>query len=159
MKLYEFRIRRTRIKTKEALRLSEEDLLLDPLLAADFFRSRILHQDREQFMVIYLGIHLGTLGYETVAIGGSSAVIFDQKAVVRGVILSGATSLILAHNHPSNSATPSIDDNHITKRMAAICSVIGVKLLDHLIVTDEEFYSYATSTPLILKDTFFEQNN
>jgi DNA repair protein RadC len=57
-------------------------------------------------------------------------------------LLHGATSLILSHNHPSGNLQPSKADDSITKNIADAASLVDIKLLDHLIVSEDGYYSY-----------------
>ena len=56
-------------------------------------------------------------------------------------MLCGATALLIGHNHPSGETTPSSEDKAITKRLKEVSDLIGIKLLDHVIVTDDDYYS------------------
>jgi len=57
-------------------------------------------------------------------------------------VLCNATVLALAHNHPSNNPTPSSDDDRITQRVKKACEIMRIHMLDHVIVTDGQYYSY-----------------
>ena len=61
------------------------------------------------------------------------------------VVISNATAVILAHNHPGGLALPSAEDKAVTKQISTALDMINVRLLDHVIVADEEFFSMADS--------------
>lgn len=74
--------------------------------------------------------------------GGSAATIIDVPAILSKAMQNGAKYIILVHNHPSGSPTPSISDIRETASLREACSACSVKLLDHIIVSDEHFYSF-----------------
>ena len=62
---------------------------------------------------------------------------------MQATILGNASAIILAHNHPSGNIQPSMQDDQVTKRVKEIAKLIGINLLDHLVITDETYYSYS----------------
>lgn len=77
--------------------------------------------------------------------GSVSAVTVDIRKVVHNAILSSASSVILAHNHPSGIALPSEDDRAVTDQVKAALAAIGVRLDDHIVVADQDFVSFSQS--------------
>ena len=77
--------------------------------------------------------------------GDATSVLLDIRRIVENAILSGASSVILSHNHPSGLALPSADDFAVTDKARMALSAIGVDLLDHIIVADNDFVSMAES--------------
>lgn len=76
--------------------------------------------------------------------GGTTATVFDLKTILRQIILTpGVEGVIMVHNHPSGSLRPSPQDDAITRQLAEGCKYLGIKMLDHVIVTQDDFYSYA----------------
>lgn len=75
-------------------------------------------------------------------IGGSAATIIDIPSILGKAVQNGAKYIILVHNHPSGSPTPSISDIRETASLREACSACSVKLLDHIIISDEHFYSF-----------------
>ena len=68
----------------------------------------------------------------------------NPREVFQRAVLVGAIALVIAHNHPSGDATPSQEDLSITKRMRQCAEILGIKLLDHFIVTDSSHRSLST---------------
>ena len=62
---------------------------------------------------------------------------------MQAAILGNASAIILAHNHPTGKIQASMKDDQVTKRVKEIAKLIGINLLDHLIITDETYYSYS----------------
>lgn len=83
--------------------------------------------------------------------GSASAALLDVRKVVENAILTAASTVILAHNHPSGIALPSDDDCTATVRVAQALETIGVVLADHIIVADGDFVSMNQSGYLTLK--------
>ena len=75
--------------------------------------------------------------------GGKSGTVVDILQLLQGAILTNASSVIVAHNHPSGNLNPSNNDKEITKKLKDICLLMDVSLLDHLIITTDNFYSFA----------------
>jgi DNA repair protein RadC len=74
--------------------------------------------------------------------GGTNATVFDTKMVLKEAILENASSLILCHNHPSGNINPSPQDDQITQQCKAACQAMDIRMLDHVIVTANGYYSY-----------------
>lgn len=98
---------------------------------------------KESFYVLLLNRANKVLGYNLLSLGGTSGTIVDVKAVLQLAIKCNAFGIIVAHNHPSGNTKPSIQDKQITNKLKNACNLIDIKLLDHLIVTEESFYSFS----------------
>jgi len=96
--------------------------------------TEIAQSDREQFVSIHLDTRHNPLGMEVVSVGSLSASIVHPREVFKAAILNNASSMLLAHNHPSGDPTPSRDDIEITKRLIRAGELMGIDILDHLIV-------------------------
>lgn len=104
---------------------------------------RLEAADREVFLSIPLSTRNVPIGVEEVAIGSQNASIIHPREIFRSAILAGATSLILAHNHPSGSPDPSAEDRTITKRLKDAGELLGIKILDHVIIGHGSHFSFA----------------
>lgn len=98
---------------------------------------------REAMVVLYLNNANRTLGYGIASIGGLTGTLVDVRLVLRDALLTQATGLILIHNHPSGTLKPSQSDINITKKVKKAAELMDIKLLDHLILTEDNFYSFA----------------
>ena len=97
----------------------------------------------EQFVVIYLNTKNKVTGTEVVSKGGISATHAEPRNVFMGAILQNAASIIVSHNHPSGDPKPSREDKNLTKRLNECGEILGIKVLDHIIVGDENnYYSF-----------------
>jgi len=96
----------------------------------------------EEFWVILMRQSNKVIGTQLVGKGGMSNVLADPKIVFQIALEHRAASIILAHNHPSGGLKPSQSDLDLTKRMCAGGKLLEIKVFDHLIVTDEGFFSF-----------------
>ncbi len=77
------------------------------------------------------------------SVGGLSAAAVDLRCVLREALLHRATSIVLVHNHPSGNPNPSGDDDRLTRRLAEATRIMDIRLLDHVVMSDGKYYSYA----------------
>ena len=111
-------------------------IITGPEDAAAFVRSILTDNSREHFVALYLDGAHQVVSYSTISIGTANASIVHPREVFQRAILAGAISLVVAHNHPSGNLTPSEEDYKVTKRLKEAGDVIGIRLLDHLIISD-----------------------
>lgn len=97
----------------------------------------------EQFKVLLLNQSNKVLGIYEASSGGITSTVVDVRLLFAAALKAGAAGLIIAHNHPSGNVLPSEQDKHITKKISMAGEVLDIKLLDHLIVTSEHYYSFA----------------
>ncbi len=107
-----------------------------PESAAAFVRSVLTDNSREHFVALYLDGAHQVVSYSTISIGIANATPVHPREIFQRAILAGSISLVVAHNHPSGNLTPSEEDYKITKRLKEAGEVIGIRLLDHLIISD-----------------------
>ena len=102
-----------------------------------------LSDDQEHFSVLFLDSGNNITGFKVLFSGGMNAATVDLKVVFRNALLFGARSLILVHNHPSNSLNASREDIQITKEIKQAGKLLGVRILDHIILTNNSYLSMA----------------
>jgi DNA repair protein RadC len=78
-----------------------------------------------------------------VAIGSLTAALVHAREVFKPAVLANAAAVILAHNHPSGDPEPSREDRELTERLVKAGRLLGITVLDHVIVGEERFYSFA----------------
>ena len=103
--------------------------------------------DREQFVVLYLNMKLHPIGVEIIAIGGSYACNVEIKNVFKGAIVANAVAIAVAHNHPSGVPKPSEGDFTLTRQIAWAGEILGIRLIDHVIIGEDTFYSMKKENP------------
>jgi DNA repair protein RadC len=109
--------------------------------AYELVKEEMVNSDREIFLSIMLTVRNELIGVETVSIGSVTASILMPREVFKSAILANAVSVILCHNHPSGDLTPSREDISVTKKLIETGELLGIKVLDHLIVTHKGFKS------------------
>ncbi len=102
-----------------------------------------LDVDQEHFVMLALDQSSKVTGFKTLFTGGMSQCPIDFKVVFRTALLLGATRIIVAHNHPSGEAVPNAVDKHLTRQLNAAGDTIGIKVLDHIILGNGRYWSFA----------------
>jgi len=97
----------------------------------------------EEFYVILLNRGNRVIGVERISIGGVAGTVVDVKIIFKKALDVLAENIILAHNHPSGNLTPSISDKQITQKIKTAAKTMDIHLLDHLIMTDYNYCSFA----------------
>ena len=96
----------------------------------------------EEFWILYLNNSNKIISKRQLSIGGITGTIVDVRLVFKNALELGAVSLILCHNHPSGTLKPSEADLQITKKLKAAGESLEIKVLDHLIVTENSYFSF-----------------
>lgn len=105
-------------------------------------RPLIGNLPHEEIWVVLLNRRNEVIDKRKVSEGSAVASIFDVKRIVTEALNAKAQTLALAHNHPSGNLLPSTQDNAITGRLKSACELLELRLIDHIIVTAEGYYSY-----------------
>lgn len=102
----------------------------------------------EESIVLCLNRANKVVGFYKLSAGGMNGVIMDTKVVFTVALNCGASSIVVAHNHPSGKLYPSEADIRITQNLKNAGEIMDIPLLDHIIVTDEGYYSFADAGEL-----------
>ncbi len=117
------------------------NVISNPSSMYDFIKSEIGSLQNEHFLVACLNTKNHIIDYKILFIGTVDMSVVHPRDVFKFAIECNATSIICAHNHPSFDVTPSDQDLHITNVLKESGDLVGIKLLDHLIVSNSEVYS------------------
>lgn len=98
---------------------------------------------KEYFKVLFLNQANQILGYTLISEGGITETCADVRLIMQAALLTNSIALILAHNHPSGNLKPSRQDMEITKQVRDAALLMRIKVLDHIILTDTKYYSFA----------------
>ncbi|MFZ4751909.1 MAG: JAB domain-containing protein [Chitinophagaceae bacterium] len=98
---------------------------------------------KEEFKILLLNQSNKVLGAVNVSKGGVSSTVVDAKIVFGAALKANASFIILAHNHPSGNLTPSEPDKRLTQKLKQAGEFLDLKILDHIILTKEGYYSFA----------------
>ncbi|MGK0253976.1 MAG: DNA repair protein RadC [Mariniflexile sp.] len=97
----------------------------------------------EEFWIIYVNNSNKVIQKNQLSKGGITGTLVDVRLVLKNALEVGATGLILAHNHPSGTLKPSDADKQITNKLKVAAESLDIKVLDHLIITEKAYYSFA----------------
>ena len=97
---------------------------------------------QERFILLCLNVKNKLVNYSIISQGSLSSSIVHPREVLKPAILSNAASVIFVHNHPSGDSDPSMDDIEITGRLKKAFDICGISVLDHIIIGNNEYYSF-----------------
>lgn len=120
--------------------------IIQPDKAAEVFRavlnmSDVIDREKEHLWVMGLNIRNKIIYIECVSMGIISETLVHPREVFKRSILNNASSILICHNHPSQEASPSDNDFKTTKQLTQAGEIIGIKVLDHIIITQNSYYS------------------
>lgn len=104
--------------------------------------------EHEEFWILYLNNSNKVIQKNQLSKGGITGTLVDVRLVLKNALEYGATGLILAHNHPSGTLKPSEADKQITQKLKIAAQSLDIKVLDHLIITEKAYFSFADKTLL-----------
>jgi len=130
-------------------KFDEGTRIMTSLDAFEYMRSRMEHLSHEEMWVMLLDGRKAVKSVECISKGGTTATIGDVKMILRPALLNLAQAIVLFHNHPSDSLSPSSLDNRLTEHVRDACRAMDIILLDHIIVCrGSRYYSYSDNGKL-----------
>lgn len=123
------------------------EALVSPLITSskdvyDIFHPILADLKHEEVWVLFLNRANKVVKNIQISKGGLTATVVDIRLIMKEGIQSLASAMVLCHNHPSGNTQPSDDDDQITKRLKEAGHIMHIRLLDHIIVCDNSYYSY-----------------
>ncbi|MBU3713449.1 MAG: JAB domain-containing protein [Ferruginibacter sp.] len=109
---------------------------------AEYLRVVLKDYTQEVFGVLYLNRANKINHFEIVSKGGITGTVADPRIILKRALEEDATSIVLSHNHPSGNLNPSKADHDLTHKIREAAALMDIKLLDHIIVSDEGYYSF-----------------
>ena len=116
------------------------------LILKDWEKNTIEMQ--EEVKIILLNRNHKALGIYSLAKGGLSGCVVDIKLILSLALKTLASGIIMVHNHPSGNLKPSTADINITEKLKSACKLLEIELLDHLIITRDNYFSFADEAML-----------
>jgi DNA repair protein RadC len=107
------------------------------------FRKEFSMLDREHFFTITLDSKNRTIGYHTISIGSLSTSVVHPRECLKAALLDSAAAVIFIHNHPSGDPAPSREDRECTNRLVEASKILGIRVLDHIIIGETDYFSFA----------------
>lgn len=111
--------------------------------AVSLVRAFLGDDPRERFAVVYLDSRHRPIAVHEAHVGTCDSTPVHPREVFGPAVALAATAIVVAHNHPSGDPTPSAEDRRVTDRLRAAGELLGVPLLDHVVIGDQRYYSFA----------------
>lgn len=150
---------------KVAIRMVKEPPLFSevpinsPQAAVKMMADTLKDYDREVFAIINFRPDLKPINVNFVSMGALDQSLVHPREAIKSMVLSNASSVMMVHNHTTGAVFPSKDDVAVTDRMAQLCSMLGIKLLDHVIVgPGNDYYSFQEKGILPVPNLKYETN-
>jgi len=109
----------------------------------DYLRLQLADEKNEVFGALFLNNRHNLIVFEKMFYGTINEAVVYPRSVVQKSLEHNAAAIIIAHNHPSGEAMPSGADERVTRELKQVLSIVSIKLLDHVIVTHQQTYSFA----------------
>jgi len=119
-----------------------KNLIKDPQSVLAYLYTSLRDKKREVFKILFLNKANRVIDEQNLFEGTIDEASIHPREVVKSAIERHATNLVLIHNHPSGEVQPSIEDEEITKKVQSACSAVSIKILDHIIVGDNQYFSF-----------------
>ena len=121
-------------ETKEAIKTAK--------LAYNYAKDVFKGLDHEELWVLFLNNRCNPIALEKMTMGGWTSTVIDFRQIFATCLQHKATGMILYHNHLSGSSLPSLNDIQRTRDLQQICKIFEIRLIDHIIISDQEYYSF-----------------
>lgn len=132
--------------------LQEDIPIEDPIRSSnqifERMRYKIGNLDHEEIWMLPLNRQNQVIKEFKLTSGTGTSSVFDVKQAIKLALLENSEGMILCHNHPSGSLKPSPQDDNLTHELKKACQFMNIRLLDHIIITANGFFSYADSSRL-----------
>ena len=132
----ELGLRRNATEQKKDIITKSKDIAL-------FMQAQFAYKSHELFIAIYLNNAHKILHHEIISEGGMTGTVADPRIIIKKALAYNAIFIILCHNHPSGSLKPSKADESLTKKINDAAILFDIKVLDHIIVSSEGYFSFA----------------
>ena len=133
-----------RMETDKEIRYEYDEEITHPIIAKDLATRIIGNSDRESFLVLSLNIKHKINNASVISQGAVDYSLVHPREVFKTAILSNSNKIMVFHNHPSGDTSPSKEDINLTKRLKKCGEILGISLMDHIIVSENEseYYSF-----------------
>lgn len=113
-----------------------------PQMAADYFMNELGRLDIEEAWILMVDGRNCVIRKEMMTKGTANSSIMPVREILKQALRYGAVGLFIIHNHPSGDVSPSIEDKQVTLQMKSAARLVGIDLIDHVIVSEIEYYSF-----------------
>lgn len=130
-------------KRRKEEEVKEREAILSSRDVYRYFHPLMCDLPTEEFWVLLLNQACKVIDRVRISAGGLASTAVDVRCILREALLKRAVAMALCHNHPSGSLRPSKEDDSLTEQVNKAAKVMNIRLIDHVILTDGNFYSYA----------------
>ena len=130
-------------RRRQATASLEKPVVTSSLDVAAYLQTKLRDYKHEVFAVVFLNRANKINHFRIISEGGITGTVADPRIILKKALEEDAVSLILCHNHPSGSLKPSRADEELTYKIKEAAKFLDIKVLDHLIVSDDGYYSFA----------------
>lgn len=103
----------------------------------------MVNQEVEELWAIYMNMASRIVKMKRISVGGIAQTLVDIRVLLKEALLCNAVAMTICHNHPSGNVRPSSADDQLTEKISKACKTMDIRFLDHLIIADDTYYSYA----------------
>ncbi len=135
-------------RRRAAQDVPERHKITDSKIAFELFRPHLADLQTEEFWAIFVNQNNRVLHYGKISSGGITFSAVDVRIVFKTALEHFATGIFVAHNHPSGNLQPSADDRKITKQLQEAGKILNINLIDHLILNQHTYFSFADESLL-----------
>jgi DNA repair protein RadC len=125
-----------------------QNFVRSPQAVTDYLTVALRDQKREVFKVLFLDKALRIMGERDLFFGTIDEAAVHPREIVKAALECHASSLVLVHNHPSGKVEPSREDYEITQKIKAACQTVSVRILDHIIIGENQYFSFSERNSL-----------
>ena len=129
-------------KRRQLEKAAERQDLGSATAVYNYMHPKMQDLDVEEAWVLLMNQNYKLIKPVRISHGGLTETAVDVRIIMKEAILCNATVLALCHNHPSNNPRPSRDDDQLTQRVKKACELMRIHMMDHVIMTDGDYYSY-----------------
>lgn len=121
---------------------NHEVVLSSAASVASYYMEELRHEDREKLLLCMFDIKSALIGDEIISVGTVNASLVSPREIFKQALQAKAVQIILLHNHPSGIPTPSEQDRLVTRRILECGELLGIRLVDHIIIGDNMYFSF-----------------
>lgn len=103
----------------------------------------MVNQEVEELWAIYMNMASRIVKMKRISVGGIAQTLVDIRILLKEALLCNAVAMTICHNHPSGNVRPSSADDQLTEKISKACKTMDIRFLDHVIISDDTYYSYA----------------
>lgn len=129
-------------------KMMEQNVIRSPQAVTDYLLVALRDQKREIFKVLFLDKGLRIIAEKDLFYGTIDEAAVHPREIVKAALEFHASNLVLVHNHPSGKIEPSREDYEITQKIKAACQTVSIRILDHIIVGENQYFSFSERNSL-----------